>query len=240
MCPIGRGEVKRKAGVMEDWLFELLFQEVKEMGSAVRFVRWGEPTMHPNCYDYIKRFTDAKIPVHMNTNGSLLSVEKVMASGLDSLKFSLQGTDPVSYRIWRKEDFYEGLRKKALELFGKCNGKPYITVGSTAIDCSANQEKEFIRDFHDRADEVFMGRTLDLSQPAEKYLECPEVFDKLSVNWDGTVVACCGDYDNKMVVGEFPNKPLAELFHCEKMQEYRKLLANFKHKKLPLCRNCVR
>lgn len=33
---------------------------------------------------------------------------------------------------------------------------------------------------------------------------CPEVFSKLSVNWDGTATACCSDSDGLMILGNNP------------------------------------
>jgi len=67
---------------------------------------------------------------------------------------------------------------------------------------------------------------------------CPEVFNKLSINWDGLVTACCGDYDNMMIVGNIKNNTLGDIFHSDKINYYRNMILSNKHSELDLCRIC--
>jgi radical SAM protein with 4Fe4S-binding SPASM domain len=68
--------------------------------------------------------------------------------------------------------------------------------------------------------------------------ECPEVFDKLSINWDGQVSACCADSNNQMVVGDVLKQPLRDIWHADSLNTYRHMLADMRHDELPLCKNC--
>jgi len=70
------------------------------------------------------------------------------------------------------------------------------------------------------------------------YKHCPEVFTKLSVNSDGTVSACCGDYDNAFVVGRLGEDKLESIWKNQQMTEIRNILARMQHKRLTLCKSC--
>lgn len=68
--------------------------------------------------------------------------------------------------------------------------------------------------------------------------ERPGTFDKLSINWDDEVTACCMDSDNMMVVGDAKTEPLIDIWNSPKLNVYRRLLADMRHDDLPLCANC--
>jgi radical SAM protein with 4Fe4S-binding SPASM domain len=90
-----------------------------------------------------------------------------------------------------------------------------------------------------KPEEVAMLTRLKDAESLEKiHPECPEVFDKLSVNWDGKVTACCMDSDNLMVIGNILEQPIADVWTNEPMTHYRQVLADMRHDDLDLCRNC--
>lgn len=60
----------------------------------------------------------------------------------------------------------------------------------------------------------------------------------MSINWDGTVTAFCGDYDNKMLIGDLKENSLKEIWNSEKADCYRKLLSQKKYDEIELCRYC--
>ena len=71
------------------------------------------------------------------------------------------------------------------------------------------------------------------------YRRCSEVYEKLSINWDGSVSACCGDYDNLMVVGNLNESAVRDIFqNSQELKQYRKMLDENKHELLPLCKTC--
>lgn len=71
-----------------------------------------------------------------------------------------------------------------------------------------------------------------------RFLKCPEVFDKLTVFWDGRVTACCGDYNGLMVLDDISNTSLKEIWQSEILNRFRYLLVNNKYDELDLCKNC--
>jgi radical SAM protein with 4Fe4S-binding SPASM domain len=211
-CPTGQKKIKRQQGFMADITWYALLDELAEHKIPVRFVRWGEPTLHPRLYEWIGEAHEEGLLAHLTTNGVTLDVDRLR--GLDSIKFSWHDIDisNVIEKLYRQES------RPYIEIVGY--GQP---VGVSNI-----------------ADVIIVEKIKDLSKPLEKYLPCPKVNSILSVNWDGTVTACQGDYDNLMTVGDIFASPLLEIWHGDQMNYYRKMLKEMRHAELPLCRNCAR
>ncbi|MHC4065053.1 MAG: SPASM domain-containing protein, partial [Planctomycetota bacterium] len=66
---------------------------------------------------------------------------------------------------------------------------------------------------------------------------CPEVFDKLSIHADGSVVLCCNDYNGTVELGNVADTPIIEMWQHPKIEAYRKRLAENNYE-APLCRDC--
>ncbi|MBF0425187.1 MAG: SPASM domain-containing protein [Magnetococcales bacterium] len=266
MCPTGTHLQRRGKGFMRDEIFYRLLEGVRERRTPLRFIRWGEPTLHPRLIHYLEATHAAGILTHMNTNGNNLDdalIDALLAIPLDSIKFSFQGVDVQSYREMRNTDFFATLISRIKKLHTQRGDRPapYIQISTTITYETREQVAAFRRMVAPYADLVSVGRTvlghLDASQVkcsatdrqtlqrlqtqesvVKKHKQCPEVFDKLSVDWDGTVTACCADYDHFMTIGNLATDSLEAIWRSEKMQHYRTLLADMHHSELPLCRTC--
>ncbi len=266
MCPTGTGSHQRKKGMMSDAIYYKIIDEIRGYKTPLRFIRWGEPTLHHNLIKYLRLAKENNILIHINTNGKLLDRKMMLQLidiPLDSIKFSFQGVDNKSYREMRNIDYYFTLLKKIKALYELrgSNLYPFIHIATTITYETRDQVKAFKDEVAKFTDLVTVGRTilehidtsmtklseqeketLNLLKQKEsiikKYTECPEIFDKLSIDWDGSVTACCGDYDNKMVVGNILKNSLVELWTSDKMNFYRQMLAEMRHDELDLCRTC--
>ncbi|MBU3190605.1 radical SAM protein [Clostridium bowmanii] len=267
MCPVGTGSINRKQGFMNEYVYDKILNEIKEYKTPLRFIRWGEPTLHMNFIEYIKIAKDLGIICHFNTNGSLFSKKQfneIVDIELDSIKFSFQGVDKKSYSEMRNTDYFSELLDKIKMLYDIRGDKayPYIHVSTTITYETEEQVKKFKKEVEKYADLVTVGRTIldyiDLNRVKleekdknmiirlkgeESVIKqhpkcCPEVFDKLSINWDGSVSACCGDYDNKMIIGNIKDNTLLEIWNSNKMNSYRKILSEKRYDELELCKVC--
>jgi radical SAM protein with 4Fe4S-binding SPASM domain len=266
MCPTGTGIAKRKKGFMSEEIFSRLFDELKTNRTPVRFIGWGEPLLHQNLTDILATCRKSGMLTHLNTNGLLLDntmMEQFIGIPLNSLKFSFQGIDRKSYREMRNRDYFNDLIDKIRTLYQLRRKEPYpfIHVSTTITYETPEQAQKFRHLVEPFVDLVTIGRTtmefidpdeaclsmeesgrlrhlIKLESVVKKHPVCPEVFNVLSVNWDGSVSACCTDFDNRMIVGNIAEQSLYEIWHSKKMNTYRKLLAGMKHDLLDICRNC--
>lgn len=266
MCPTGTHSMKRASGFMTQEVFYKILDEIRPYKTPLRFIRYGEPTLHEQLVEFIGAASEAGCMTHINTNGSKLDrqgIEDLINAGLTSIKFSFQGVDEKSFAEMRNTDFFTDL-VEVIRLTHDVRGDrefPYIQV-STSITYETREQVQAFREMMDGiADQVSVGRTvmehLDIDavrlRPKEmemfkrlmaeesvvkKHPECPEVYDKLSINFDGTVTACCGDSDNLMLVGDVTKTTIKEVWDSDQLNQYREMLADMRHDELPLCRTC--
>jgi len=232
MCPVGTGKMKRKTGFMRPDVFLKIHEEIEKHKTPVRFIRWGEPTLHPNMGWMIILCAEAGIKIHLNTNG----LQDCSWEYIDSIKFSLQGLNPKDYCKWRGRDaFYTVLRNAQRRMV---DGNSYVIIGTTYDRATATEIQYFKNIAEECSDEVNIGKTmLPPYEGLTPNRDCHEVFNKLSINWDGTVSACCRDYDNMMIVGDVRKNTLQEIWQGAEMESWRERIRNgdYSH---PLCKDC--
>ena len=67
MCP-GQQLAKRKRDYMVDRIWFKVLKELVSHQTPIRFVRWGEPTIHPKFADWVRIAKMEDLLVHVNTN----------------------------------------------------------------------------------------------------------------------------------------------------------------------------
>lgn len=266
-CPTGTGAMRRNKGFMSDEVIDKILSDVtKYKIPGVRFIRWGEPTIHPKFLETMRRFKDAGVAVHFNTNGSIDRdcIEALVDMKLDSIKFSFQGADKGTYEEMRERGGYYELLD-TVRLMADVRGDalvPYIQISTTLTDESESQVESFKRDIEGICDYYNIGYTklnhlnvADMKVDDEKKKKnsemqehesknikfhdtCFEAFDKLSVNWNGDVTLCCSDYDNFMIVGNILDMDIKQIFNSKAADNYRKLIVENKHHGIKCCSEC--
>jgi len=76
------------------------------------------------------------------------------------------------------------------------------------------------------------------SMVEERLKICPEVFGKVSIDWDGQITGCCSDYDRSMIIGDIKRDSLNNIFHGVKIKKYREILRKREFEKIPHCSRC--
>lgn len=266
MCPTGNLSLKRDAEFMREGTMLEIIDQCRDHVPGLRLIGWGEPLLNVSIVDFIIAATEIGSPTHLNTNGSLLTRHlaiDLVDAGLSSIKFSFQGVDAASYREMRNTDFFEGVIE-AIGYMRRARGDqalPWIAVSTS----TTSETPEMIEAFRERvaplADQVSVGRTIfdfmdlnavRLKDEDRERLErlrvfqpknlrhpspCPEVFDKLSIHADGSVVLCCNDFDGVVTLGNVNKTPIAELWRHPKIEAYRERLARRDYD-APLCKTC--
>lgn len=267
-CPTGTKAMQRMRGHMPDNVADAIAENVKKYNiPAVRFIRWGEPTLHPNYLSILEKVKNAGALIHINTNGSLLDeaqIQKLLDIHLDSIKFSFQGADEGTYNEMREGGDYLRLLdivRKFHEMRGE-RDYPYIQISTTLTGETAEQIEGFKSDIGDYCDYYNVGYTklnhlnvdtMNIDEEEKKKIRrlqehetinhtfrpvCVEAFDKLSINWNGDVTLCCGDYDNFMLVGNILDMDLKQIFNSRAADIYRDAIAKMQYGKIKCCSNC--
>lgn len=256
----------REKGFMRDDIFRKIVDECAEYGTPIRLIRFGEPFLHKKIIEYCRYAKDKGVKVHITNNGLIINedhMRHIVELGVDSMIFSFQGATKDEYQKMRNNDKYDLLVsniKRLVEIRGDSE-KPFIQVSSTMTNESKEEVDAFVSYWSGIVDAVSVGKTnlssfsMDQVKSFEKigkieylrtqetiekkYVPCVEVYQKLSVDYDGKVTGCCGDHDRLLQVGDVNKESLHEIWNSSKLlKSYRTLLDNMRHSSLSLCRTC--
>lgn len=261
MCPAS--SVKRPRGMMKIELFKDVLDEAVEMGiNQVGLHTVGESILHPEIEKFIQLSKSKNIYTYMDVNGNNFREglhEAIIDSGLDSLKFSIDGHTQQIYSKIRRggnlEKVFSNLKKMD---FLRKQKKSKMKLYALYIICKENEQyvEAFKKMFAPYVDEIEISCILNQGEQVEGYEGlcspkltdimarrrkmnvCPNPFKRINISWDGYLTACCIDFELNLVYGKFEKGKLKELWNNEKIKLIRKKIQTFNLTDLKLCKNC--
>lgn len=132
LCPNGAGYQGRSRGKMGFADYKRLMDEIGDYVMRAYLFTWGEPLLNEDVYDMVAYAKKRLILTNFSTNLNYLSSpEMLVASGLDTLKLSIDGATEATYRQYRiGGDFkrvMENLRRLIEARKKQKRRTPYIT-----------------------------------------------------------------------------------------------------------------
>ena len=121
-CPVTEG-LKRDSGQMDPELFKKIIDDLAPYLLLILLWDWGEPFLNPSIYEMIAYAHAQRIKLVSSTNGHIFAkgshAQKVVASGLEALIFSVDGITQETYEYYRAggrlESVMEGIQKVVAE-----------------------------------------------------------------------------------------------------------------------------
>lgn len=104
LCPTGQGLIGREKGKLSFDNFKKIIDEIGKYIYFLRLENWGEPLLNEEISDMIKYAKARKISTSFNTNLTFLdeqNAKRLILSGLDHIKISLDGASSDSYARYR-------------------------------------------------------------------------------------------------------------------------------------------
>lgn len=105
-CPSGLRSFTRPTGKLDDMLYKKIINEIAPYTHYLTFYFQGEPYLNPNFLDMVRYADEKKIYTATSTNAHFLdddTARATVASGLDRLIISIDGTEQETYEAYRKE-----------------------------------------------------------------------------------------------------------------------------------------
>src|SRR3990167_6753998 len=165
MCPTGNHSMQRTTGFMDERVMYDIIAQCALHDTAIRFVRWGEPTLHTQLVSFIRAATEVGLLTHVNTNGSKMTWDlacDLVDAGLSSIKFSFQGVDEKSYSEMRNTDFFEGMLE-AIRTMREARGEqslPFIAASTSTTYETPGQIESFRLMMETLVDHMSIGHTV--------------------------------------------------------------------------------
>lgn len=254
--------------LIDDELFYRVTKEAKELGiTDIGLYITGEPFMNPKLFEYVHYLKNQLVfqYVYISTNGIACrpeNLEKLASAGIDSIKFSVSSADSENFKrhhgINAFNRVYENI-KYAYE-YRKANNLSYKLYMFSILTKYNLHEKECMeKTYGPYLDELAFVNVL--SNPYVKgikeYLEisekpsdsvneisnlkmpCIELFDRIVVNENGYLCACCHETRNRYTeIEDLKECSLKDAVYGEKMQQIRKRHLN-KDISGIICENCI-
>lgn len=252
---------RRPQGFMSRLVFERLTTEVRDVGiRRVSIVGNGEPTLHPQFDEFIRKAGRAARFVELTTNGTLLSEKNVTAileAPVDVIHISVDSNTKTGYERSRVNGKFEYLLRNLERLMSaKVSSRSSILVSIRLMlrpsEMAARDElTSFWKPYGDVVSHHyvmnFMGLDADGFVPLKQqdvYPRCSLPFKILDVRWNGDVPLChygtlqTGHPDG-LLLGNIAEASLVELWTSATMRGYRKAHRDRAQPGMPICRGCI-
>ncbi len=257
-CPQSKQDKKR--GMIDETLCKrILLESYCEGAREVCFSSTGEPLLNRKLEEYIVYAKKIGYEyIFFNTNGFLMDYERskeIIKSGVDSIKFSINAGDQLSYQLVHGIDGYEKVIENLINLSMirdkmESNCKiyvSYVAIKQTLKEVSElkNRIEQYVDDFvvmnANRRGGSISEIDQDLYIGKDEYsfeYPCSQLFNNLYVTSEGYVNICAQDFENLTVVADLNEMSVKEAWTSEKFTSFRK---KYLKKELigTLCNNCI-
>ena len=256
--------MKRKKGFMDADTYELILNNAAEIGiEMIGLYTTGESFLHPRIFDFIRQAKEKGFRyVYLTTNGNLLNeekIKKIFESGLDSIKFSIDGTSKESYEKIRIGGNFEVLYnniKMLREMRDKLKSKLKIYASFVLTNDNSHELKEFKNFWKGLIDEVMIvivGNQSNLqADEFNKFIpgelkdkivktrdHCNLLWNRIIMTYDGKFTICSEDFEADLVYGDIHNESMKDAWNNEKMKKFRSMWKTRNFSLSPRCITCT-
>lgn len=257
-----RQEVDMELGEMSMYLYKKIIDEMAEHlpMKMVPFFR-GESLLHPKFIECIQYAKSKGIgPIQMASNALILNeemAEKIIASGLDFISFSLDTMDEDIYRQTRLMGDLKTSMENVKNFGIKCKeyknqGKtvPGIQVSTIDMEIYKERQEEFIAYWkqyvdivrvyyeHDEKGRFADSKVHELLMKVGDRRPCKKVYTDLIIYWNGRTALCNYDWDEEKKIGDLNKQSIAEVWNSNEYEEIRRMHETNSFEDWILCKDC--
>jgi radical SAM protein with 4Fe4S-binding SPASM domain len=243
---------------LDDYKFYLykILDEIGDQIEETTFSGFGEIFIDKGIVEKIAYAGERDILIHLLTNGSMLSperIDKIYEIGVKDIRVSLHTTNPDSYgKIMRykgkgsKFDFDSVMKNVNYALENKPK-ETDIIITADIVEENRRDVEQMIKDFEDKCFlEVWSphnwvyGKNYRDKEEENILDSCGRPFNgPIQIQIKGDIIMCCFDFNNELVLGNFRHQTLEEIFSGEVFQEVHKHHTNGTCRESDLiCKNC--
>ncbi|MBF0118025.1 MAG: radical SAM protein [Desulfobacterales bacterium] len=255
MCPHSLSDFEMMKGYFDFHLFKKIMAECREFNlCSLKLNIRGEPLLHRRLTDMVAIAKEnGIIEVMFNTNGLLLTPEKtreLFEAGLDYLIVSIDGATATTYNKIRQGGNFHQLVEN-LEYFIRYRKekkllKPLLRLQFVEMEENSHEVKKYLTMWQGKVDVMTVNRYSNRGcgekqvfnmQPIGR-TNCPHPWRRLSIFWNGNSQMCCGDWRNLCVLGNVGTTSIYDIWHSEKLNEYRRILIDSRLNDIICCKEC--
>lgn len=250
---------ERKALTLET--FRKLAQYAGERKISLQFGQIEEVLMHKGFFDFLDISRECGVPlVHVTTNGVLLDqakAERLAASGVTSVMFSIDSVNPETYREIRGSDLAQ--LEENIRYFMPLAKRAGISVmASFILQPQAIGEREqflekwrvlgmdqitfYVLTEHDVKTGMFIRDGGEMYAKEDRY-PCASPWNQAVMFPEGEISLCCKTmtdvgWRGVVSVGKLQEQSMDQVWNGAQYRQVRKELLENRFDKFPVCVNC--
>ena len=249
-CTFGVAD-KETRGKMDWDIYKRIIDEGREYHlPSIKLSIRGEPLLHPRLAEMVGYAKESGIlDVHFNTNGVLLTKEiseKLIGAGLDRVSISFEGTTKEIYEKNRIGARYENVIENIESLIhckqANRGNHPRIRIQSVLLPEMEGKLDEYVRFWKEKGVDEIAYLDLEKEPENDENLSypwvCPQLWQRVSIWYDGTVLPCVHDTYGLMKIGNVKDSRIADEWEGELEIAYRNLHKNGYGEMLYSCKIC--
>jgi MoaA/NifB/PqqE/SkfB family radical SAM enzyme len=257
-------KMTRKRTEIDETLLKRVLKEAYDLGTReVGFYSTGEPFLSKKLPEYIRYAKELRFDyVYITTNGALATSDRmdaVIAAGVDSIKFSINGGSRETYKLVHGADDFDKViqhlkycRKLQLEKKEKTGDTFKLYVSFVKTRFTERETVKFQREYAQYCDMLMfypvmdfgglMSEVFDHIAPSDWQWEnhiCHLPYTAIGITAEGYLTACgCADFQNYLIVADLRDTSLYDAWYSETFTNLRKRFIDGDLKGLQ-CYNCV-
>jgi MoaA/NifB/PqqE/SkfB family radical SAM enzyme len=251
MCP--SPTLKAPRGYMAASLYDKILREAVAGGvHRFRFVGLGEPTLHPELPEMVRKASRAGLYTEISTNATLLTRdlgEALLDAGLSEIAFSLDAVDGAEFERIRKGAHFQEVMDNIEGFLALCASRPArpITVARMVV-MEGSDPAAFSRRWATKVDSLQfnvmrpyaktellrLGRRAR-PKPLGRPVRCRQILSYMLIGWDGRVGLC---NQSGLIVGDARTSSLEAIWRDHPLTTVRALHARYQGHRIDVCRIC--
>ena len=257
MCPREEHEHGREHGIMDQGKYERSIDEIVLLGAKkIVLTGFGEPMLDKRLEKKIAYAKQKGLSTYIITNGSVLSSKRargILEAGLDEMRVSFYGMGRDTYNVVMQGLDYEKTRDGLLDFLAlreKLGLHTKVQLSYLTMPENAKDEGAF-REFWEpkvEAIEIWRPHNFGDGRDYRKREGGEKVSDKntcgrpesgpLQIQWNGEVIPCCYDYNNKIVLGNAFEDSVLNILNGAKYRLLRFAHRTGRFNLFPYCDQC--
>jgi MoaA/NifB/PqqE/SkfB family radical SAM enzyme len=255
MCPRDKHEHAREHGIMDQERYERSIDEVVLLGAEkVVLTGFGEPMLDKKLELKIKYAKSKGLSTYIISNGSVLNSKRaraILEAGLDEIRVSFYGMQEKSYNsVMKGLDFNKTISGMMdfINLRNELGAKTKIQVSYLEMEENKEDTNIFREFWESKVDAIEIWRPHNFGDGRD-YRERHESLEvkttcgrpengPLQIQWNGEVIPCCYDYNNKIILGNAFTTPVLEILNGPKYRLLRYAHRMNKFNLFPYCDQC--
>lgn len=244
-----RGKDINKGFITFDTVKDIIDEGADNNLYGIKFNIRGEPLLHCEIHEFVKYAKKKRLlDVYFNTNAMLLTEEiskKLIDAGLDRISISFEGHTKDVYEKYRVGARYETTLvniENLQRLKEKMNVKhPKVRIQTVMLPELEPTFSEYEAFWSSRADEIAF---LDHKEMKDKKKDikcswvCPQVWQRMGVFWDGTILPCNHDDDALLCLGRVGETTIKKAWNSDRLKKIREIHRNGRAHEIEACNGC--